>query len=216
MRIGLTGSMAAGKSTVSAMLRELGFFIVDADKTAHDALELPEVRNELREAFGESIFAEGGMVDRSALAAAAFSAKESTEALNAIVHPRVFESMLAKAQCALSQGREHVVFDVPLLFESGFERYCDRVICVVADDETRFGRIMRRDGLTREQAAARFARQMPQREKAARADAVIENSGSMDRLEAQVLTALQSIGIDVFSAFAQNELSVYTQDDPEE
>lgn len=195
MRIGLTGSMAAGKSTVSAILRSLGFYIIDADKTAHAALGFPDVIAELSGTFGADILDENGLIERKALARVAFASKESTDTLNSIVHPRVFEAMLNEADEAEVNGREHIVFDVPLLFETGFERFLDKVLCVTADDETRYKRIMLRDGLSRDEAAARLARQMPQHEKAARSDAVIENAGSIAELEKAVISALERIGI---------------------
>lgn len=215
MRIGLTGSMAAGKSTVSAILRGLGFYIVDADKTAHSALGFPEVIAELSDAFGADILDENRLINRKALAKAAFVSAKSTEKLNYIVHPHVFEAMLREADEAEASGREHIVFDVPLLFETGFERYCDRVLCVIADDETRYTRIMLRDGLSREEASARLARQMPQEEKAARSDAVIENTGSIAELEKAVISALEHIGIspEAEDRLNQAELESYLPDD---
>lgn len=215
MRIGLTGSMAAGKSTVSAILRELGFYIIDADKTAHGALAFPEVIAELSSAFGSDILEERGGVDRKALAKIAFASDENTAALNSIVHPRVFEAMLNEAEEVEQNDRKHIVFDVPLLFETGFERYCDRVLCVIADDETRYLRIMLRDGLTRAEAAARLAKQMPQQEKAARSDAVIENTGSIAELEKAVISALEHIGIspEAEDRLNQAELESYLPDD---
>lgn len=215
MRIGLTGSMAAGKSTVSAILRKLGFYIIDADKTAHGALAFPEVIAELSSAFGSDILEERGGVDRKALAKIAFASDENTAALNSIVHPRVFEAMLNEAEEVEQNDRKHIVFDVPLLFETGFERYCDRVLCVIADDETRYLRIMLRDGLTRAEAAARLDKQMPQQEKAARSDAVIANTSSIAELEKAVISALEHIGISskAEDRLNQAELESYLPDD---
>ena len=88
-----------------------------------------------------------------------------------------------------------VVFDVPLLFESGMDKYCDRVLAVAADDELRYRRIMERDGLSREQAVLRIARQMPQEEKLARADAAIFNNGDLPELSGALTEALHRIGV---------------------
>ena len=216
MRIGLTGSMAAGKSTVSFILFGLGFHIVDADKTAHAALGFPEVIAELSAAFGENILDERGLIDRKALARAAFVSRSSTEKLNSIVHPHVFKAMLREADEAESSGREHIVFDVPLLFETGFERFCSKVLCVVADDETRYERIMLRDGLSRDEAAARLARQMGQEEKAARSDAVRVNNGTGAELEEAVKKALEAIGISPEAGSNKAELESYLPDDLDE
>lgn len=195
MRIGLTGSMAAGKSTVSEQLASLGLFIIDADRIAHEVLDLPEVKLRLMQTFGEKILSPNLQIDRRALARAAFSSGEATEKLNGIVHPQTFALMLDRAKRAEDEGCEHVVFDVPLLFESGFNKYCDKVISVIADDELRYSRIMLRDGLTREEAALRIEKQMPQAQKAALSDAVIVNNESMEALSAEIAEALCAIGV---------------------
>ena len=196
MIIGLTGSMAAGKSTVSALLRARGFFIIDADKVAHTVLKEPAVIAALADAFGSDILTAEGGVDRAKLAEKAFAAAENTEKLNSIVHPAVIERMLDSAEEFLLEYPEiPVVFDVPLLFESGMDKYCDRVLAVAADDELRYRRIMERDGLSREQAALRIARQMPQEEKLARADAAIFNNGDLPELSGALTEALHRIGV---------------------
>ncbi|MBQ5488937.1 MAG: dephospho-CoA kinase, partial [Clostridia bacterium] len=150
MILGLTGSMASGKSTVSAMLKEYGLYVLDADEEAHAVLELPAVRRELAELFGEDILDENGAVVRARLAEKAFASAEETAELNAVTHPAVIQTMLEKAEeFALEYPEIPVVFDVPLLFESGMDKLCDRVVTVAADDEVRYLRIMLRDGLTR-------------------------------------------------------------------
>jgi dephospho-CoA kinase len=123
--------------------------------------------------------------------------------------------MLNEAEEVEQNDRKHIVFDVPLLFETGFERYCDRVLCVIADDETRYLRIMLRDGLTRAEAAARLDKQMPQQEKAARSDAVIANTSSIAELEKAVISALEHIGIspEAEDRLNQAELESYLPDD---
>ena len=197
MMIGLTGSMAAGKSTVSALLKKLGFYIIDADEAAHRVLEAPAVIEKLTAVFGEDILGENGRIDRARLAEAAFSSAESTAELNAAVHPAVIENMLSEAEEFMLEYPEiPVVLDVPLLFESGMDRLCDRVLTVAADDETRYLRIMLRDGLTREQAARRVEKQMPQEEKMLRSDAVVFNNGGLTELRYAVLAALGELGIE--------------------
>ncbi|MBQ2110428.1 MAG: dephospho-CoA kinase [Clostridia bacterium] len=199
MILGLTGSMASGKSTVSAMLKEYGLYVLDADEEAHAVLELPAAASELAALFGEDILDEGGAVVRARLAEKAFASAEETAKLNAVIHPAVIRAMLEKAEEFLLEYPEiPVVFDVPLLFESGMDRLCDRVVTVAADDEVRYLRIMLRDGLTREQASRRIARQTPQEEKIARSDAVVFNNGTLTELRAEVGRVLSELGLGAF------------------
>ncbi len=199
MILGLTGSMASGKSTVSAMLKEYGLYVLDADEEAHAVLELPAAASELAALFGEDILDEGGAVVRARLAEKAFASAEETAKLNAVIHPAVIRAMLEKAEEFLLEYPEiPVVFDVPLLFESGMDRLCDRVVTVAADDEVRYLRIMLRDGLTREQASRRIARQTPQEEKIARSDAVVFNNGTLTELRAEVGRVLLWLGLGAF------------------
>ncbi|MBQ3939262.1 MAG: dephospho-CoA kinase [Clostridia bacterium] len=199
MILGLTGSMASGKSTVSAMLKEYGLYVLDADEEAHAVLELPAAASELAALFGEDILDEGGAVVRARLAEKAFASAEETAKLNAVIHPAVIRAMLEKAEEFLLEYPEiPVVFDVPLLFESGMDRLCDRVVTVAADDEVRYLRIMLRDGLTREQASRRIARQTPQEEKIARSDAVVFNNGTLTELRAEVGRVLSGLGLGAF------------------
>ena len=199
MILGLTGSMASGKSTVSAMLKEYGLYVLDADEEAHAVLELPAAASELAALFGEDILDEDGAVVRARLAEKAFASAEETAKLNAVIHPAVIRAMLEKAEEFLLEYPEiPVVFDVPLLFESGMDRLCDRVVTVAADDEVRYLRIMLRDGLTREQASRRIARQTPQEEKIARSDAVVFNNGTLTELRAEVGRVLSELGLGAF------------------
>ncbi len=206
MIIGLTGSMAAGKSTVSAMLKELGFYIIDADKTAHAAIETPEVRQRIIEVFGDDILSPDGRIDRRLLAEKAFASAEKTAELNAIIHPAVIETMLEDADWfSLEYPEIPVVFDVPLLFESGMDKFCDRILTVAADDEIRYLRIMLRDGLTREAAARRVEKQMPQEEKIARSDAAVWNNKGLAELRANLLSALAAIGCEPLGDYENDD-----------
>ena len=211
--LGLTGSMAAGKSTVSAILAERGFFIVDADKTAHDVIQTEKVLRKLTNAFGEGILDESGNIDRKKLSECVFGEKNNevqnkarprnaenasaernaaekksrVEILNAIVHPAVIESLFEQAEAAKQNSDfPGVVLDVPLLIESGLHKKCDSVILVTANIETRYARIMKRDGLSRREAHARMAAQMPQWKKKRYADYIIENDTTETELHLRV------------------------------
>lgn len=190
MIFGLTGSMAAGKSTAAQILKNKGFTVIDADKIAHKVIETHEVKAELRAAFGDGIFTPDGAVNHRALAGAAFETGRVAE-LNAITHPHIKEKMLAEAEIAESKFG-CAVLDVPLLIESGMNADCDFVLLITAGIETRYARIMKRDGLTREQAQARLSNQMPQWEKKKYADYIINNDGDEKELERDLMNAVET------------------------
>lgn len=203
MIFGLTGSMAAGKSTAAKILKNKGFTVIDADSIAHKVIELHEVKAELRAAFGDGIFTPEGAVNHGALAGAAFEAGRVAE-LNAITHPRIKEKMLAEAKNAESKFG-CAVLDAPLLIESGMNADCDFVLLITADIETCYARIMKRDGLTREQAQARLSNQMPQWKKKEYADYIINNDGDEKALEHELMNAVET----AFKASGRKERSEY-------
>lgn len=194
MIIGLTGSMAAGKSTVSKMLKEKGFFIVDADRIAHEVLHDPAIILLLASAFGAEIIGSDGEIDRRALAAKAFSVEGGVKRLNGITHPAIYNSMIESAHAAESDFPA-VVLDAPLLIESGLHRECDTVWLVCANIETRYARIMNRDGLTRAEARQRLSNQMPQWRKKRYADVLIANDGGIDELRVSVDAAIAELSL---------------------
>ncbi|BDP41256.1 dephospho-CoA kinase [Deinococcus aetherius] len=193
LRLGLTGSIGAGKSTVAALLRARGLTVLDADEQARLVTLEPEVLAEIEAAFPGVV--REGVLDRAALAGLVFGDPERLTRLNAIVHPRVRTRMVALEEAAAARGEAWVVQDVPLLFEGGLERQMDGVLVVDAPLETRVARVVARSGLTREEVLARDARQMPGEEKRRRATAVLDNGGSPEALEAQLDAALGRLGV---------------------
>ena len=180
--IGLTGGIGSGKSTVSAMLRELGATIVDADEGARAVVEPGQpALQEIRERFGAEVFAAGGHLDRERLADIVFSDERAREDLNAITHPRVRAWMAERMQAAAPA----VVLDVPLLFESGLTAGLDDIVVVWAPVETQFARAVARGGRG-EDIRARIKAQMPLDQKREHASVVIDNSGSEEDTRAQV------------------------------
>ncbi len=172
MKIGLTGSIACGKSTVAAMLRKLGCPVVDADAisravTAPGGRALPA----LREAFGDAIF-DGGILNRPALSAIVFADDAQRERLNGLLHPMILAQIRDDLD-DLAASHPIVFADVPLLYECGMADWFDAVWVASVPRETQIARIMQRDGLTREQAIARIGSQMPLDEKERLANAVI-------------------------------------------
>ncbi|MEA5059966.1 Dephospho-CoA kinase [bioreactor metagenome] len=185
--IGLTGSMAAGKSTVSHRLAELGAHVIDADLVARQVV-LPGTAGlrALVERFGPQILRPDGGLDRPALAALAFGDAKSLAELNAILHPSIRTEMEARLREAKTTGETVAVLDVPLLLESGWQHLCDEVWLVTAPEEIRLARAVARSGISREAAQARMRAQMPEAQKRALADVILENEGSLAELLARV------------------------------
>ena len=180
--IGLTGQTGAGKSEVSRMLAQMGLPVVSADEAARKAVEDSEVKAMLCAAFGD-VLREDGSLDRRLTAQIAFSSPERTAQLNAITHPTIARLMLDEADA--SDG-DTVVFDASQLFEAGMEVFCDCVIGVLAEPPLRLERIMRRDGLSREEAALRMSAQYDERFFIAFCDDILYNNGTEQELYTSV------------------------------
>jgi dephospho-CoA kinase len=188
LKVGLTGSIAVGKSFVLGVLAELGCHVIDADKIAREVVEPgTEGFKSLRDYFGEDVLSADGTLDRSKLGAIIFGNEEERARLNAILHP-----LIIAAQDQLIREREMkdpdgiVVIDAALMIESGGYRRLDKLIVVHCRPEIQLERLMARNGLTREEAEQRIASQMPQEEKKKYADFLIDTSGDFEDTRAQV------------------------------
>jgi len=184
LRIGLTGGIGSGKSTVSRLLAERGAVIVDADAIAREVVEpgTPGLAAVV-EAFGAGVLSPDGSLDRPALAAVVFADPESRRRLDGIVHPLV--RARATEVAAAAPPDAVLVNDVPLLVETGQASSYDLVLVVEADPEIRIARLVQR-GLTAEDARARIAVQATDEERRAVADVVLDNTGTPEELAAQV------------------------------
>jgi dephospho-CoA kinase len=184
LRIGLTGGIGSGKSTVSALLAERGAVIVDADRIAREVVEpgTPGLA-QVVDAFGPAVLAADGSLDRPALAAVVFSDPEARARLDGIVHPLV-RARAAELIADVPEGSV-VVNDVPLLVETGQAASYDLVLVVEADPAARLSRLVQR-GLTAEDARARMASQASDEQRRAVADVVLDNSGTPEQLAEQV------------------------------
>jgi len=191
--IGLTGSIASGKSTVSAMLREIGAPVIDADAIVHD-LQRPgtPVLQAIAREFGPEVLRADGSLDRQALGRIVFADAGRRRALEAIVHPAVRAEIRRQMDLHRQAGSPAVVLDIPLLFESGWDRMVDEVWVVYVDAATQKARLIARSGLSPEEAEARIAAQMDLEEKARRADRVIDNRGTPAETRIQVVAAWQA------------------------
>ena len=185
--VGLTGGIATGKSTVSRMLAALGAVIVDSDEIAH-ALQRPgqAVHAAIVEAFGPGILTATGEIDRAALGAVVFGDPRARARLEALTHPAIVAESEWRVAEAGRAGAALCVVDAALLVETGRYRRFDRLIVVVADEATQVGRLMARNGFSREEALRRIRAQMPLAEKVALADDVIDNSGRLEATAEQV------------------------------
>jgi dephospho-CoA kinase len=193
MRVGLTGGVGSGKSTVAAMLAELGAVIIDADKLAREVVErgTPGLAAVV-EAFGAELLTPDGGLDRPAMGAIVFADEAKRRTLEGIVHPLVFERIVALEEAAPGAD-DVVVHDIPLLAESGRADTFDAVIVVDVPDEIRIERMVRDRGWTREDAESRIAAQAQRDDRLAIATHVIDNSGTRDELRARVAQVYEEL-----------------------
>jgi dephospho-CoA kinase len=187
LRLGLTGGIASGKSAVAAMLREMGFAVLDADSLAHKLMEpgLPTYEDVVRE-FGSTIVDSAGRIDRAKLAALVFADRNKLERLNAIVHPRVQEAMLQQfGEWALNGTRDAAFVEAALLVEAGYHKHLDGLVVAWSRPEQQLERLRTR-GLSVEEARRRIAAQLPVDEKLRYATEKIDCSGSIEDTRRQV------------------------------
>ncbi len=173
--VGLTGKTGAGKSTVSALLKEKGAYIIDGDIVARKVLvDNVALLNELKEAFGDGILNPDGALNRRALAREAFSTPKNTELLNSIMHPAINAMIFEEAEKAFS-NYDVVIVDAAAIIESGFTRESDYLIVVHAPLEIRKERIMKRDNISEEDADIRINGQKDDEFYLGKADFVVKN-----------------------------------------
>ncbi len=184
--IGLTGGVGSGKSTVAAILRELGAEVVDADEASHAVYEpgTPGFAAVVRD-FGQD-YVRDGRIDRKALGELVFKHPEARRRLNTIVHPLVREWMAQRTVEAVERGAEVIVQDVPLLFENKLEELFPTTVLVWVPREVQVERLVNGRGFTPERAREVIAAQMPIDEKRSRATHVIDNSGTRESTRVQV------------------------------
>ncbi len=197
-RLGLTGGIASGKSTVAAALVMLGAYHIDADAIARSATAPngPAIPA-LRDHFGLGIVNEMGHVDRDKLRQLAFSNPHAKAALEAIVHPIVGQTIVQKTLEAERQGAPCIVFDIPLLVETGSWRHqLDRILVIDCSPQTQIDRVQRRNGLSPQDAAKILAAQAPRGQRLAAADAVLFNDGiDIGRLQELVREMAPQFGL---------------------
>ena len=195
LKVGLTGGIASGKSTVSEIFASLGAQILDADEVAREVL-LPgqPAWTRLRQAFGEEFFNADGTVRRKELRKLVFADPEKRKQLNAIVHPEVMREINRRSE-TLSSSIQSGVFlvDVPLLLEVGVANRFDKVVVVYASERVQIKRLIRRDGISEEEAKQALKAQMVLKQKVEQADYVIDNNGRLEETQVQVQRVWQEL-----------------------
>jgi dephospho-CoA kinase len=191
--IGITGGISTGKSTFSNCLCEIlpGAKFFDADKAAHDLGEVPEVKQKIRAEFGSSVFSPDGDLNREKLRVIIFGDATRKRALEQILHPRIRRQWRAEAK-RHRNSPDFFIADIPLLYETGGETLCDRVVVVACSQKVQLARLRERMSLKDTEAERMIRAQMPLEEKIALADHVVWNDGSRAALmeQARFLAAL--------------------------
>ncbi|MGP1360735.1 dephospho-CoA kinase [Campylobacter sp.] len=188
----ITGSIASGKSTVSNLLKERGFSVIDADAIAHEQLEI--CKCEIVEVFGEKILGEAGKIDRQKLGTIVFNDPKKLKILEQILHPRIKAEILSRASQLEALGQVYFV-DIPLFFEKQ-DRYTEfkNIAVIYAPKELLINRLMSRNALNLEVAKARVELQMDIEQKREKANFVIDNSVDKENLEQELEKFLEQIG----------------------
>jgi dephospho-CoA kinase len=181
-KVGITGGIGSGKSLIADMLLKRGVALYSSDSRAKELMASdPELRQQLVERFGSEVFCAEGL-NRAYLAERVFASDEELKALNAIVHPRVMADF---EQWAEKQSGDYVVLESAILYESGFDGAVDIVVAIMAPEELRIERVIKRDGVTKEQVEERMRHQLSDEERCNRAKYAIVNI-ELDELEEDV------------------------------
>ena len=192
--IGLTGNIASGKSTVAGWMSEKGIAVHDADLVVHSLLEANgQAVPDIKAKFGPDMVAPDGSIDRKKLGSHVFATPADRKTLESILHPLVMQHRDQFLQDQRALGRQIVVLDVPLLFETGGDTLCDYVIVVYAAEDTIRQRALSRPGMTEEKLAGILATQMPANEKCQRADFVLNTDLDPDSTRQHLFAWLDSL-----------------------
>ena len=198
LRLGLTGGIGSGKSTVAMHLASHGAFVIDADAVSRSITEVGgEAIEAIRAAFGAEMITREGALDRDAMRAQVFSNPQAKQRLESIIHPLVGLSIQAKAQSAERGGARCIVFDIPLLVESRlWRKNLQRILVVDCQEVTQVSRVVQRNGLTVEQILKIINAQTTRKQRLAAADAVLYNDGlDLSTLGAQVAEMASEFGL---------------------
>lgn len=188
MKLGITGCMGSGKSTVADIFKENGYIVFDADRLAHDLLKTDIIKRKIRDFFGDEVF-DGGEINRQKLAGAVFSSEEKLRFLEELLHPEVVNAYLLEFQ--RHPGSDFLV-QIPLLFEKKLEKHFDYVICVTCDDAIRTQRLQSK-GFSLEAIKKRTQLQFSQEKKAKLAHFLINNNESLEELYKSTISLIKTL-----------------------
>lgn len=191
--VGLTGGIASGKSAASKIFKKLGAYIIDADVLAREVVEpLKPAWKDIVKNFSKEILNKDNSINRQKLAEIVFNNKKKRELLNSIVHPRVFKrAKEIEKEIAKKDPKAVIIFDAALLIESGYYKKMDKNIVVYADKDIQVKRLMKRDGLTKNEAEKRIKAQMPLREKMRFADYIIDGNKVLNMVKKQAKAVIE-------------------------
>ncbi|CAI2377484.1 unnamed protein product [Moneuplotes crassus] len=184
--MGITGGISTGKSTVSNILANAGFAVIDSDKISKEVSNDPKTINQIKKEFGEEVFDDKGELDRIKLGEIVFKSKTKRKKLNSIMQGKIFWKMIKEFwRLRFTENQSSIILDVPLLYETKILEYiCYPILVVAVDDEEKIKkRLMARNQLTEEQALDRIRAQMPLKLKCEKADIIVNNSGNFSDLQ---------------------------------
>lgn len=191
--IGLTGGMGSGKSTVADCLRSNGIPVIDADVIAHKIMNEESTLDKIHKIFGKNVFDKDGSLNKVKFSSVLFTNTVKRKKLNEFVHPKVWTEMMDETEKYVTEGSKVIFLDVPLLIESGWHTRVNETWLVKADYNERIARLRLRTNLSTEEIKKRIEIQMPESEKEEYADKIINNDGTIEETEKQVIEELQKI-----------------------
>lgn len=194
--VGLTGSISTGKSTVSKIFKEQGYPVVDADIGAREVVQPgTDGLNQIKETFGKQVILDDGTLNRAALGEIIFNNEKQRELLNGILSEHIRQWVVSKKDDYLKQKPAILVLDIPLLFESGYEKEVDQIMVVATSEEVQIERLMERDGISREEALKKINSQMSISKKIDLGNSIIDNNGTLSDTKKQVLEWINKLNV---------------------